>query len=75
MDHNHAFPITIHCSHCRGESVSRDGICRWDVDTQEWELSGVLDQGYCDDCGGETRLVERHLDGSPVSKWDKFYDE
>lgn len=75
MDHNHPFPIEIRCDHCRGDNVMRDAFARWNITAQKWELSSVFDQGYCDDCEGETRLVERHLDGSPVGEWDKFHNE
>lgn len=75
-DHGHPFPITIHCDHCRGTNVTRDAVARWNVEVQRRELSHVFDSADCDDCEGETRLVERKVsDGSPVSKWDLFHDE
>ena len=50
--------IDIICAHCRSRDVRRDATAAWNRDTQQWELSGVQDQGYCDDCGGEARLEE-----------------
>lgn len=51
-------PIKIVCAKCGGISVCRDATVRWDVLQQDWTLSGVQDQGYCDDCNGEARLKE-----------------
>lgn len=75
-DHTHPFNIKIHCRTCRSEEVTRDACARWNVETQRWELTTVYDNADCDDCGGESRLVERHVtDGSPVGKYDKFDGE
>lgn len=48
----------ICCRHCGSENVSRDAIARWSVTDQRWEISDVLDNADCDDCGGETSLDE-----------------
>jgi hypothetical protein len=74
-DTGYDFPITIHCKYCRGTNVTRDSVSRWRVETQTWEVTTVFDNADCDDCGGESRLVERKLDGSPVSEWDRFDGE
>jgi hypothetical protein len=74
-DHNHDFPIQIRCDHCGGENVTRDGAARWNKDTQRWELTTVFDNADCEDCGGETRLVERKMDGTPVTIHDTFHKE
>ncbi len=79
-DHEHRFMIGIHCRYCRGTDVSRDAAARWSEADQVWELSCVQDQGTCEDCGGETTLVERlrdldGLDAGPVSKYDCYNDE
>ena len=50
--------IRIVCSHCRSESVTRDANASWNPDTQGWELEGVMDAAYCNDCGGECSLEE-----------------
>lgn len=50
--------IRIVCSHCRSESVTRDANASWNPDTQDWELEGVMDAAYCNDCGGECSLEE-----------------
>jgi hypothetical protein len=74
-DHNHDFPITVHCKHCRSEDVTRDAVARWNTETQRWELSHVFDNVDCDDCSGGASLVERKMDGTPVTKYDTFYKE
>jgi hypothetical protein len=50
--------VDIACSHCISRNVRRDANAAWNVSTQRWELSALFDQGYCEDCGGEARLVE-----------------
>ena len=50
--------IRIVCSYCRSESVTRDANASWNPDTQDWELEGVMDAAYCNDCGGECSLEE-----------------
>ena len=48
------------CKHCGSENVSVDATARWNVDTQQWELAGLFDNSDCDDCGGETTIVDKH---------------
>lgn len=45
--------VTLHCLNCGSDQLSCDATARWDVDTQDWELSGVFDSKTCDDCGYE----------------------
>ena len=54
--------ITIVCAYCGSEDVMRDAVARWSIDAQEWELSDVQDQGYCDECGGEATLHEKEIE-------------
>jgi hypothetical protein len=51
-------PIAIVCSRCGSRNVNRDASAAWNTSTQEWELCGLCDQGYCEDCGGEANLEE-----------------
>jgi hypothetical protein len=48
------------CKYCGSENVSVDATARWNVDTQAWELAGLFDNSDCDDCGGETTIVDKH---------------
>ena len=79
-DHLHPFKILICCQTCRGQNVGRDATARWSMADQVWELGGVNDDGFCDDCDTEIRLVERHVDmegndAGPVSSADMFDGE
>lgn len=73
-DHSHPFPIMIHCHKCRGQNVTRDAVARWDAESQRWIMGTVFDNGDCLDCGSAS-LVERKLDGSPVSALHLFKGE
>lgn len=54
--------VKIICAECGSDNVRRDAYAEFDVDAQEWVLSTVFDQGYCEACGGvEERLEERPL--------------
>ena len=46
------------CAKCGSEDVRRDADAVWNVELQQWELCAVYDNATCEDCGGETRLVE-----------------
>lgn len=59
--------ITIHCARCGSTNVLLDAYACWNVGTQTWELQNTFDDAVCEDCGGETSLVERELDTSPQS--------
>lgn len=50
--------ITIHCKTCGSENVLRDAWAVWNVELQQWELDQIFDHAICDDCGGETKLIE-----------------
>lgn len=54
--------LQILCGQCGSLNVRRDAWAMWNVETQKWELTDVLDQGYCDDCEGEAHLIEADLD-------------
>ena len=47
------------CKYCGSENVSVDATARWNTDTQAWELAALFDNSDCDDCGGETTIVDR----------------
>ncbi len=57
-------PITLHCPICRGQNILADACARWNVETQEWEMSSVYDgDRTCDDCGKEISPDERPIEG------------
>lgn len=47
------------CKRCGSENVFVDATARWSVEAQQWEISGLLDNSDCDDCGRETDIVDR----------------
>ena len=52
-------PVIVVCKACGGADVARDAWAEWSVASQDWELRAVMDQGYCHDCDGESRLITR----------------
>ena len=79
-DHRYPFKITIRCQCCGGENVGRDATARWCDTAQKWELGGVNDDGFCDDCDTEIKLVERFTDDTgadlgPVTRGDLYEGE
>lgn len=54
--------ITMVCADCGSDEVACDASARWSVETQQWELSGLFDNGGCDACGNsEARIIQRDL--------------
>lgn len=48
------------CKYCGSENVSIDAAARWNVDTQAWELAALFDNSDCDDCGGQTTIIDQN---------------
>ena len=47
------------CKTCGSEEVSKDATARWNVESQEWELSATYDKpNFCETCEGETSIDE-----------------
>ena len=55
--------VRMVCEVCGAIEVTRDATARWSETDQRWELAGVQDQGYCDECGCETSIQEVPLKG------------
>ncbi len=45
--------VKLVCPNCGSENITRDGLLRWSVPEQKWEVAGELDCMNCDDCDGE----------------------
>ncbi|WP_144259483.1 hypothetical protein [Methylocystis sp. ATCC 49242] len=45
--------IKMVCPNCGSDNVGHDATVRWSVDTQAYEVSGIFDNAWCDDCGWE----------------------
>jgi hypothetical protein len=50
--------IAYVCRHCGSSSVALDAWAEWDVEKQEWALRNTSTTEFCDDCNGETTLIE-----------------
>lgn len=46
------------CRYCESADVVRDAWASWDVEKQEWVLETYFDDAYCNNCEGETKIVE-----------------
>jgi Zn finger protein HypA/HybF involved in hydrogenase expression len=46
------------CPYCGSENISIDAAARWNVERQEWVLSGTMDSGGCDDCQQEFKRTD-----------------
>ena len=46
------------CRLCRSEEVWYDANASWDPENQCWELKNTFDAAYCDECDGETTIVD-----------------
>ena len=50
------------CASCEGTNVLADAYAAWNTESQEWGIDSLYDKGaHCNDCGGETRIVERPI--------------
>jgi len=47
--------ITKVCPYCGSDNVSRDACARWKPETQQWEISALYDNSYCEDCDSELK--------------------
>jgi hypothetical protein len=47
--------IKMVCPYCGGDDVGRDATVRWNIEKQDWELSGIFDDGFCDDCSTDVK--------------------
>ena len=50
------------CAHCGGTNVGRDAYAEWDEAAQRWTLGTVFDNADCQDCEGETSIIEQPTD-------------
>jgi len=39
------------CPNCGSESVGHDAAARWNVEKQDYEISSIQDNAWCDECG------------------------
>lgn len=44
------------CKYCGSTDITCDALARWSAEQQQWEVSSLLDNNDCDNCGGEDVL-------------------
>lgn len=55
-------PVRIVCRTCGSDDILSDAWARWNVETQQWELSSALDNEECCCCEGETHTIDVPID-------------
>ena len=65
------------CNICGSNEVTADGIAVWDVLKQEWVLSSLLGNEDCNECCGETTIINKPLAREALTKAlvEKMTDE
>lgn len=51
--------VEVICGWCGSADVARDAWAAWDAEAQAWVLGELFTTGWCNRCGGETRLEGR----------------
>lgn len=59
--------VNLVCRSCGSDNIVADAYARWDIQTQDWDLSSVLDNKICEDCGYE----KDYCDEIPVEEEDE----
>jgi len=49
------------CKACGGTNVRKDADVMWDEKAQYWAIAGIYDNETCDNCGGETEIVDKAI--------------
>lgn len=60
------------CAHCGSDQLVRDAAVRWDVDAQDWMVSGIYDCTTCDICGAESDNLAKWVHAGHVTPLDRF---
>lgn len=55
--------LVMCCKACGSTNVRRDADVMWNVSAQCWELAGIQDNATCNDCGGQTTIIEKPAAG------------
>ena len=55
------------CARCGGTDVTMEAAVRWDINSQEWQVSAVYDNSaYCGGCSADVSVDERELAPTPA---------
>lgn len=60
------------CAHCGSDQLVRDASARWDIDTQDWAISGIYDCTTCDICSAESDDLARWVHAGHVTPLERF---
>ena len=55
-------PVRYVCAECGSSEVLADAWSQWDVTSQTWVLTSVLDANYCIACDGECDVEAEDLE-------------
>ncbi len=55
------------CTNCGSDQVSVDATARWNIETQDWEITDIMDGEFCDDCDCETHFKDAEIDATTGS--------
>ena len=47
------------CARCGSHNVKVDAWAEWHSAAQCWEIAQLFDTAHCDDCDGETTIVDK----------------
>ncbi|WP_186402124.1 hypothetical protein [Sphingopyxis sp. P1IMeth2] len=60
------------CTQCGSDQLVRDASARWDMDAQDWTMSGLYDCTTCNICGGESDDLARWVPADHVVPLDRY---
>ena len=60
------------CARCGSESIVRDAAVRWDILSQQWDVSGIYDCTSCDLCGAESDDLANWVPAERVTPPEQF---
>lgn len=49
------------CENCGSDDVWADALAVWNPETDEWELGNVFDYEHCNECDGETHIIDKEV--------------
>ena len=61
---------TYTCATCGSDQVMLDAWAAWSAESQSWELAATMQSAFCEECDGETRLIEQPLPDTPPETSD-----
>lgn len=50
--------VKMVCHNCGSDNITSDATVRWNVDIQDWKISGIFDSKNCEDCGYEKNYCD-----------------